>query len=267
MSERNENNDTPLHLTIKNGKFETEQIKEKYINIKNKDGYTPLHLACMHKYRKDKTTETITDYVLKILKKKPDISITDKEGNTMLHHLFYNIDLTTLIDNITSDNDVFTTRGIWGIFRKIDKNHYNIQNNSGNTFLHIFMEYAIKHPSPLRIISDFITLPDLLTKFNLELSLKNKNGDTPLHVFLKSYKKNLPSVMTKVSGEIKKIYEHGESYFNRYKLSLEIMIKNYLEADTSLLYIKDNNNLTPYNLALELDNDVVNRLLNRIIFI
>ena len=127
------------------------------INVKNKEGNTPLHLvACQYSNK-----EVI---ILLLSQSETDISITNNENQTALH---------VLIEN--ADSEMYT---LFKSHRSYNSSLLSIPDSSGNTCLHL----ACKR-SRLSIVKDICDDQVCL------INVKNKEGNTPLHLVACQYSK------------------------------------------------------------------------------
>lgn len=125
------------------------------INIQNKDGNTPLHLAALL---------SLPDILVELLKLNPNPNIKNNEGYTPLRYAMFsgsskksNTMMSKLIEYGADVND---------------KCYY------GNSLLHkAVLELNLKH---VRI---------LLASEKIDVNIKNSNGNTPLHTLLINYRR------------------------------------------------------------------------------
>ena len=133
------------------------------INVTNKDGMTPLHVACMSK-RPDIVQ-------LLCLKATCDLNFTDKNGDTPL--------LTACRSGQLDSVNVL----LFEVKCKVD-----VVNNDGDTALHV----ACRGGS-----ADIIAMVLMLQK---DVDVKNKDGDTPLHISCRQNALNTVKVLVNEHG-------------------------------------------------------------------
>jgi ankyrin repeat protein len=86
---QDKHNWTPLHIACLNHQLANVKLLLSHpdinINIKNKDGQTPLDKVCEHESEKSLK-------IIKLLLQRPElnINIKDELGNTTLHYCYYN---------------------------------------------------------------------------------------------------------------------------------------------------------------------------------
>jgi ankyrin repeat protein len=180
------------------------------LNLKTTLGYTPLNLACMNNYK---------DIVEALLKKNPNITISDNNKNTPLHHACENnsVDSIKLLLNHKDINNILNLQNdegdtplnlaiknnsqasIEALLEKepnIIKKEHNItvSDNNKNTLLH----YACKQNDAdennyLEIVKDLLSVE----KINDILNLQNSKGNTPLHYACKYHQLEILKILLK----------------------------------------------------------------------
>ncbi|ORX86697.1 ankyrin [Anaeromyces robustus] len=161
----NKNNDTALHIACKNNLNEVipKLITEKNINMKNKDGYTPLMIAINERNYECIKTLLSNKYNL-------DINIVDKKGNTPLM-------MTIMKDeDISEFIDLFIEKGT----------NKDLINKNQSSALHIACKY-----NNYKIISKLIT--------EKNINMKNKDGYTPLMIAINN--KNYECIKSLLSSK------------------------------------------------------------------
>jgi ankyrin repeat protein len=134
----------------------------KFINIKNKYGNTPLHVAC--------AINPSPVIIAKMIKRGADVGIGDAGGNTPLHIAFGKNRNDIIIELFNSPN----------VSESINR-----QNKYGNTPLHVA---CTKNVSPF-IITKMI-------EQGAHVGIVNFNGDTPLHIACqKSHANIIPALL------------------------------------------------------------------------
>jgi ankyrin repeat protein len=142
---------------------------ENGANIEAKDinGRTPLLSVCYASINIKKTKM--------LLDKGADIKTRDKNNNTIIHMLFK-----------VSNKDIYYIKSLIELFMlyDLDKEYINVQDNKGDTPLHLVCKYIN--------YSNYLTKEGII-KFLLlldaDISIKNKEGLTPLEYYEKSNKK------------------------------------------------------------------------------
>ena len=153
---------TPLHVAAKYGQDDTIaqllSYKECNPNTQNKDGNTPLHLAC---YRRS------LDVVKLFLERKCSTNIPNKKGDTA-QNIPLNEDGECLLHIVCQWGDVDIVRYLI----TDERCNTNVQSyTAGNTPLHIAVKYG----------KDDIIV-QLLSYDECDPIAQNKEGDTPLHI-------------------------------------------------------------------------------------
>ena len=137
------------------------------VNVKNKDGNTLLHLACLKGERKDMVELLINlkdeagNYVV-------DVNEKNKDGNTPLHLACMDgkcKDIVELLINLKDEAGNYV----------VDVNE---KNKDGNTPLHL----ACMDGKCKDIVELLINLKDEAGNYVVDVNEKNKDGNTPLHL-------------------------------------------------------------------------------------
>ena len=165
---RNKDGDTPLHTAAELGQYETIvqllSYKECNPNIQNSEGDTPLHSAV----RQGKTA-----VVSRLLTyQQCDPNVQNKDGDTPLH---------TAVKNNTSYTK-HRTPAVHAISHLLTNKRCNpnVPNKDGDTPLHI----AIRHCQEDTVF--------LMSLKECDVNVQNKDGDTPLHIAC--YRKSFDTV-------------------------------------------------------------------------
>lgn len=167
---------TLMHFAAQNGNYEIVKLLMKNdanVNIKNKDGNTPLHLAILNRF------PTIVKYIIEdypawtFLSKKftADLLLQNNDGNTPLH-------LAVLVADSKIINDIYGSRKD-DFIKSAD-----IYNNFGNKPIHMLAQSKSDNAS---IVKTYKEWPLELQKLE-----KNKDGNTLLQLAILA--KNLPLV-------------------------------------------------------------------------
>ena len=137
-----------------NNLLKLEQIlktNNKFINQQDKDGDSPLHIAVF----------LCNTAIIKILiKYKADLYIKDKWGQLPLHRLCFCFDKKNSYDLL----NLFITE-----LKDQKKNYFNIQDNFGNTILHLLLKNIIKNKTNInQFYISIIKILKSLTNNNLK---------------------------------------------------------------------------------------------------
>jgi ankyrin repeat protein len=165
---KNSEGENALHLAIKTNDLEIFKLvlgKITDINIKKNNGETCLHLAI--KYR----AYDIIKYILKeYVDNGGNINLNSTESKynfSPLHYIFLSLDFQLIF-----------------IFSNYLTNfNPNIQDKSGNIFLHYFINNIIQNSTSYKK-DDIMNLTDLVKKLNINYNLYNIDGNTPCHILL-----------------------------------------------------------------------------------
>jgi ankyrin repeat protein len=261
---KNANGSNALHLAVQTGDlFFLKLISEKItdINIKQTNGETCLHLAIKNKYY------DILKFMLEKYMTTSIINLNVKEFKydlTPLHYIFLSFDYKLIL-----------------IFEKY-YNYFdaNIQDKSGNTFLHYFINGIIENHKTY-IKKDILNCVKLIEKMKINYNLFNIDGNTPCHILLSNldiFKKDYNIIIQhliektdlniqNINGDSclfllvkKKYWQETSEIIVKKKLDIFIIdneqhiINNYLSSDDlkkfislmvdSYLYILTNTNYT-----------------------
>ena len=153
-----------LHMCVKIGNIPIFSILLKYyknINIKTDDGQSCLHIAINYKKYE------LLEILLKL--ENIDLNITENKYNyTPLHYISFNYDIrmcTLILPYVSNFNG-------------------NIQDKSGNIFIHYFLNNI-----DLSIDENIIKkIYDIFILINFDYNIYNIDGECCLHVLLKIYK-------------------------------------------------------------------------------
>lgn len=166
---KNSDGENALHLATRYGDLNIFiKILQKIpdINIKKTNGESCLHIGI--KYR----CYEILKYILKNYEKILNYNSTESKYNfTPLHYLFINLDFELL--------DIFSNQ--------IINFNPNIQDKSGNIFLHYFLNNIIQNNSSYNqknLLDIFSIIKIMPTNYNLT----NIDGNTPCHILLLNLK-------------------------------------------------------------------------------
>lgn len=239
---KNSEGENALHLAIKTNDLDIFKLvlgKITDINIKKNNGETCLHLAI--KYR----AYDIIKYILKEYVdngKSINLNSTESKYNfSPLHYIFLSLDFQLIF--------IFSNY--------LTKFNPNIQDKSGNIFLHYFINNIIQNSTSYKK-DDIMNLTNLVKKININYNLYNIDGNTPCHILLlnidifkKDYNVIINDLIEKTNLNIQNT--NGESCLfllikkNFWKDVLNILIKKKLD-----IFIIDENKKTMFDY---LDSD------------
>ena len=213
----------PLHISVKKKNYRainilTEMIETVNINCQTNIGETSLHLAC--NYQDEKIVETLLN------NKNINLDVIDYENQ--ITPLMYAVALNNI--NITK--------------LLLTKNPtLNIQNVDGNSALHIAM------------IENNDVIANILINKTTNFNLINIDGMTPLHLLLnqsiedlsKINKYNIDLLLNKT--KLNKQDMDGNTIWHILSIKdLWFSYKNILKTKKNNLFIKNSENLTPYDM-------------------
>lgn len=169
--------ETPLYYSIlyEHNKI-SEMLLNSYLNLnvqENVNGMAPIHIAVI------KGSIKIID---KLIKLGCDINIQDFYGNTPIHYaiLEKRINIISLFENLNVDYNLENINGnlpLHTILEKkvkipieniLSKSNINIQNNKGNTCMHLLVQ------------QNWQTYSKILEKKEINLFIKNRNNQNIL---------------------------------------------------------------------------------------
>jgi ankyrin repeat protein len=157
------------------------------INAVDEEEKTPLHYVVLS----DRRSKSNDQCCRLLLENGAEVMAQDKSGNTPLHlvHLKqYNHDSTNIIDTLMANGADINKRNSKGqtpVYTMLSPrdnidiksllpyvSNWNTQDADGNTPLHIIFSYSYSPASALQALLDA----------GADLSLKNRNGEAPIHV-------------------------------------------------------------------------------------
>jgi ankyrin repeat protein len=228
---KNFGGDNALHLAIKNQNIEIYKIISKYIknqNIKTNNGDSPLHLVIQYKCYD--ILKYMLDNYLDTLKFN---DIENKYNYSPLHYLVI-IDIDITFINIIKDYVKYFNG--------------NIQDKSGNIFMHYFLNNIsknFKNNNEKNIISEIYTI---LKKINFDYNLFNIDGNTCCHIllnnheiFFNNFNIILTDFMENTNLNIQNIDGHS-CLFLLVKNNIWLEMKNILIKKKLDIFIIDKNN-------------------------
>jgi hypothetical protein len=222
---KNSDGENALHLAIKTldlNIFKLVLTKITDINITKNNGETCLHLAIKHRCY-DIIKYIILEYIEKSEKSKSinvNLNLTEAKYNfTPLHYIFLSLDFQ-LIHIFSNCLNLFNS---------------NIQDKSGNIFLHYFINDIIQNSNSYKKENLLLTI-DLIKKLDINYNLYNIDGNTPCHILLlnldifkNSYNIIINGLIENTDLNIQNL--NGES-------CLFLLIKNHFWKDVSNILIK-----------------------------
>lgn len=163
-----------LHLSIIASNFEIFKIIfKKFPNFNNKNIFGENYIHLMIKYE----THDILIYFLEILLKNKNyyeiINTTDNKKLSILHYIAINMDSKSI--TILFDKNI------------LDIINFNIQDISGNTFYHYFINNIINYNNFNKdIINNIFYINNIFIKFKFNINLYNIDGNTPGHIYFEN---------------------------------------------------------------------------------
>jgi ankyrin repeat protein len=164
---KNVDGENALHLAVKTMNLEIFKIilsKLTDINVKKNNGENSLNLAIKYK------CYDIINFILEeFVEKTNKLEFNNKEtkyGFSILHYIFLSLDFQLIVS--------FSK-----YFIRFDT---NIQDKSGNIFLHYFINNIIQNNS-IKIEDIDYTISEI-KKLNIDYNLFNIDGNTPCHIML-----------------------------------------------------------------------------------
>ena len=163
---KNINGDNALHIAIESNNFEIFKFlltKIKNVNIKNNIGNTPFHLIIINK------CHSMLEYILNL--EDLEYNTTNIIFYTPLHYLCRICDykLFQIIKN------------------KIHLFNGNIQDKSGNIFIHYFITYINKNFKDQHQSSSILEMYNILLKIKFNYNLFNIEGNISCHLLFDNF--------------------------------------------------------------------------------
>ena len=234
----------------------------KWINIKDKNGYTPLYNACFN----DKTK--LAKF---LIEQWADINIKDKDGKTPLYLACYynNTELAKLLLEYGADVNSKNESGITPLFWSCSKNNtelvklliehgadVNSKNEYGYTLLH------------LACSKNNTELVKLFIEHGADINSKDKVGETPLLWTCKNNNTELAKLLLEYGADVDSKNNYGETplYWtcnNNYTELVKLLIEygadvNFKDRDryTPLFWSCSKNNTELVKFLIEHGADV-----------
>jgi ankyrin repeat protein len=230
MSVKDQNGDTPFHLAAQFGSFKLVEFlvkgEQHYVKVLNNDGKTPLHLAAKN-HRKGQ----LKIFQILFEQHHANISAKDNNGNSLLHLAAQSGSLA-IVTYLT----------------KQGKNYVEVQNIYGKTPLHFAAKMHAKHQ-----LEVFKTI---IEQHHANISAKDRNGDTPLHLAAQYGGLNLVEFLVKQEKhDFNVLNNDGKTPLhlvakNRRKDQLEIF-QMLFEQNHANKSAKDNNGNTLLHFAAQ----------------
>jgi ankyrin repeat protein len=252
---KNSDGENALHLAIKSSDLDiliTILKKIPDINIKKNNGETCLHISI--KYR----CYQILEYVLKEYNSVLNYNSTESKYNfTPLHYLFLSLDFELI-----------------GLFSsQINNFNPNIQDKSGNIFLHYFINNIIQNNTDYNK-KNLLEVFDIIKNLPINYNLTNIDGNTPCHILLlnlKIFKKDynilINHLVEKTNLNIQN--KNGEScLFLLVKEHYWLEVINIIDKKKLDIFIKDDKSNTVFDY-LDSDDELkfINLITNSYLYI
>lgn len=252
---KNSDGENALHLAIKSSDLDiliTILKKIPDINIKKNNGETCLHISI--KYR----CYQILEYVLKEYNSVLNYNSTESKYNfTPLHYLFLSLDFELI--------GLFSSR--------INNFNPNIQDKSGNIFLHYFINNIIQNNTDYNK-KNLLEVFDIIKNLPINYNLTNIDGNTPCHILLlnlKIFKKDynilINHLVEKTNLNIQN--KNGEScLFLLVKEHYWLEVINIIDKKKLDIFIKDDKSNTVFDY-LDSDDELkfINLITNSYLYI
>ncbi len=186
---------------------EVNSLLEKVdINVNDKDGYTPLHVACIKSH---------TEIAMVLIEKGADVNICDKNGCTPLHYECYfngNTEVVMALIDQGADVNARDNDGVTPLHCACIKNHTEIAmvlinkdadvnaiDKNGNTPLHHALRKG--HAEVAMAVIDQ----------GADVNARDNNGNTPLHKAIKQDHTELAKAVIEKGAHIKEFSEDIET--------------------------------------------------------
>ena len=214
---KNIDGENALHLAVKSMNLDIFKLiltKIRDINVKKNNGETCLNLAIKYK------SYDIIKYIMSEYIEKINFNLTESKYNfSFLHYIFLSIDFQLFM--------CFSEH--------LNKFDPNIQDKSGNIFLHYFINNIIQDTKAIKN-DELLKIIDEIKKININYNLYNIDGNTPCHImilnfdiFKENYNILINELIEKTNLNIQN--KKGES-------CLFLLVKNHIWKNISNILIK-----------------------------
>jgi ankyrin repeat protein len=216
---KNYNGENALHLAINNQNIDIYKIISKYINnpnIKTNNGESPLHLVIQNK------CYDILKYMLENYIDKINFNDIEKKYNYSPLHYLVIIDIDIMFINIIKDY--------------ITKFNGNIQDKSGNIFIHYFINNISKNFKNNNEKNIIINVYNIFKKINFDYNLFNIDGNTCCHILLNNFEiflNNFNIILTDFIENTNLNIQNNDGHS-----CLFLLVKNNCWLDTKNILIK-----------------------------
>ncbi|XP_063924177.1 uncharacterized protein LOC135138192 isoform X2 [Zophobas morio] len=227
------------------------------VDVQNKDGLTPLHLAC-------ETGKFLTAKIL--LEHGADGNLVDKYNQNALHYAAseenQNEELIRLLVNRSVDVNAQDIDGITPLQVACQKCNYvvtkSLLENGANAKV-VDMDYRNALHYALSTEKPNEDIIHLLTQNGADVNAKDNDGTTAVHLACRAGNLNILNLLLQNRGELRLLDNDGENVLhyaasqkNRDINLILLLIRNGLSVNS-----KDNTKTTPLHLACEHGNMVV----------
>ena len=166
---QNNSGGSPLHIAVQKGNIEvmTQLVLKDSCNLnaQNKDGETPLHWAVTFVNIRIPRNPHDTRPLELLLANKANVNVWDKDGKTPLHWAV-EWGVPSLVQLLLSNGaDV------------------NAQDKNGNTPLHLGALKCNRLNYSYPVSKNYLEIANLLLSYHAKATIKNHNGEIPLHCF------------------------------------------------------------------------------------
>ena len=176
---RDHNGNTPLHLACicterELYSFVIPLINSCYQTVQNYRGRLPLHIACTGKLANYELIKLVSSL------HELDVNTKDVDGNTPIHTLCQTFSHSNYIEKNMSVEEFKACLK----YLIEEKNSYaNIQNNKGELALHILLKYEFDLPIDMET-NILLVIIEMCTK-GIWVNTQDNEGNTPLHIACK----------------------------------------------------------------------------------
>ena len=266
VNKRDEDKDTPLHLSIVFNWFGLAGILLEHgadANAENDRGMTPLHKLSESDIKDD---GNILNLMLLLLKHGAEVNRRDRDNETPLHlairwdrfklaEILLEHGADAIAENnegqtplhILSESDIYSRDDVLNLVLLLLRHGAKV--NSGDENNQTPLHLAIRH--------NRFKLAEILLKHDADAYAKNDKSQTPLHIFSESNIKddgdvmNLALLLLRHGAEVNSGDENNQTSLhlairhNRFKLA-EILLEHGADANT-----ENNQGMSPFHMLLE----------------